>query len=351
MSGAPPGSGQELAATPGVKPTIAEVAAWLRGGAGGGEDGEGGEGDQAATVGHPANGPSVGTQDPSTSAGSSDPGAPEAHDDGPAASDEEPSPTVAMSLTEIVDSGRDQVAGTTAGASTAVDETSVTAAEPARPAAVSLFNLDLAELAARARSSAALDAPATDDRNGDERAQDDLADPVPANPTAPTMPAAPEAPAASVTSPATPVTPVPAPARPTGGKPPDADEAQAGPTAPDADATSTALIWEEPAAYGPTGDDLHQHNEPSARPPEPVRSLALDLLGGVRAAAAKGSRRPIRSRYPRGQLRERIGVLRRIRAMLGVIVVTVVLGIAAGAAVGAFFLFLTFAIRSAINSG
>ena len=36
--------------------------------------------------------------------------------------------------------------------------------------------------------------------------------------------------------------------------------------------------------------------------------------------------------------------------MLGVVVLTVVLGVAAGAAIGAFLLFLAFAIRGAITS-
>jgi len=44
-------------------------------------------------------------------------------------------------------------------------------------------------------------------------------------------------------------------------------------------------------------------------------------------------------------------MLPRIRAMLGVVVVTALLGIAAGAAIGAFFLFLAFAVRNAISAG
>jgi len=67
-------------------------------------------------------------------------------------------------------------------------------------------------------------------------------------------------------------------------------------------------------------------------------------------AARRRTRRPTRTKYPRGQLREPIGILRRIRAMLGVVVVTVVLGIAAGTAFGAILLFLSFAIRNAITS-
>ncbi|HEV8116460.1 MAG TPA: hypothetical protein VGP53_09495 [Acidimicrobiales bacterium] len=57
-----------------------------------------------------------------------------------------------------------------------------------------------------------------------------------------------------------------------------------------------------------------------------------------------------RPRYPRGQLREPIGILRRIRAMLGIVVVTVLLGVAAGTAVGAFIFFLAFAVRDAITA-
>ena len=67
-------------------------------------------------------------------------------------------------------------------------------------------------------------------------------------------------------------------------------------------------------------------------------------------AARRRTRRPTRTKYPRGQLREPIGILRRIRAVLGVVVVTVVLGIAAGTAFGAILLFLSFAIRNAITS-
>jgi len=72
-------------------------------------------------------------------------------------------------------------------------------------------------------------------------------------------------------------------------------------------------------------------------------------LGGTVAAALQ-RRRAERTRYPRGQLRERIGYLRRVRAMLGVVVVTVLLGIAAGTAIGAFLVFVSFAVRSAITS-
>jgi len=66
--------------------------------------------------------------------------------------------------------------------------------------------------------------------------------------------------------------------------------------------------------------------------------------------AAARTRRSKRPRYPWGQLREPIGILRRIRAMLGIVVVTVLLGIAAGTAVGAFIFFLAFAVRNAITA-
>ncbi len=41
----------------------------------------------------------------------------------------------------------------------------------------------------------------------------------------------------------------------------------------------------------------------------------------------------------------------RVRAMLGVVLLTVVLGVAAGAAIGAFLVFAAFAIRGAITTG
>ena len=81
--------------------------------------------------------------------------------------------------------------------------------------------------------------------------------------------------------------------------------------------------------------------QPSAEPAAPREPLI---------AAAMARRRARRKRYPRGQLKEKIGFLRRVRAMLGVVVVTVLLGVAAGAAIGAFIVFLAFAIRSAITS-
>lgn len=88
---------------------------------------------------------------------------------------------------------------------------------------------------------------------------------------------------------------------------------------------------------------------------EPTGEVVVTDLPPAKAPAKKPApRKPTRAKrptYPRGQLKERIGVLRRIRAMLGVVVVTVLLGVAAGAAIGAFLLFLAFAVRSAITSG
>ncbi len=73
-----------------------------------------------------------------------------------------------------------------------------------------------------------------------------------------------------------------------------------------------------------------------------------EVVAPVRAAPR--TRRAERPAYPRGQLREPIGILRRVRAMLGILLVTVLLGVAAGTAVGAFIFFLAFAVRSAITS-
>ncbi len=80
------------------------------------------------------------------------------------------------------------------------------------------------------------------------------------------------------------------------------------------------------------------------------RKAAAGSSVAASAGSVLRSRRAKRKRYPRGQLREKIGLLRRVRAMLGVVVLTVVLGVAAGAAIGAFLLFLAFAIRGAITS-
>ena len=91
-------------------------------------------------------------------------------------------------------------------------------------------------------------------------------------------------------------------------------------------------------------DDETQSTEadPDAGPPQGK------LYGPVQAAAR--TRLVERPCYPRGRLREPIGSLRRIRAMLGIVVVTVLLGVAAGTAVGAFIFFLAFAVRNAITA-
>ena len=96
-----------------------------------------------------------------------------------------------------------------------------------------------------------------------------------------------------------------------------------------------------------TGDvemDVDDDDADAAEPtPQSPVATALAELRQRRAAKRK--------RYPRGQLKERIGILQRVRAMLGVVLLTVILGVAAGAAIGAFLFFVAFAIRSAITSG
>jgi len=157
-----------------------------------------------------------------------------------------------------------------------------TAPEPARPGPsdishkVSLFDLDLAELAARARASA----------GGSE-------------------------PAASSGEPGRGLRVLPGTA-----KPPFEFEPQPVGTQPD-----TGEVVEKPAK------------------------------NKVAAPHRRREQRETKHRhFPRGQLKERIGILRRIRAMLGVVVLTVILGVAAGGAIGTILLFVSFAIRSAITS-
>lgn len=98
---------------------------------------------------------------------------------------------------------------------------------------------------------------------------------------------------------------------------------------------------EQPGADVTLDPAEHEEAGEADRPPKAAAALAT----------AVARQRAKRSPYPRGQLKERIGFLRRVRAMLGVVVLTVVLGVAAGAAIGAFLLFLAFAVRSAIDSG
>ena len=180
-------------------------------------------------------------------------------------------------------------------------------------AAVSLFDLNLVELANRARASARQDlaaGPAEADREG---------------------------PAASVV----------------GG--PAIEAARAEPPAQDESTIAFDLLHD---------DDLEDDRplELEATTDTDTRTAGTDTHAADASDRAEGTdeddqapvaarrRRPTRTRYPRGQLREPIGILRRIRAMLGVVVVTVVLGIAAGAAFGAILLLLAFAIRNAITS-
>jgi len=162
---------------------------------------------------------------------------------------------------------------------------------------VSLFDLDLAELAARARASASA-----------------------------------------------PVTPAPGP---TTVRPkviePAASRVEVDPDATDVVGTDIAIATE-------TGDsvvlgDVELDEEAAVEQPGD-ESASTPVIGILRRPRRKAMDR----RYPRGQLKERIGILRRVRAMLGVVVLTVLLGVAAGAAIGTFLLLVALAVRSAITS-
>jgi len=178
------------------------------------------------------------------------------------------------------------------------DPPGVEAAEPSvgrRPAGassvVSLFDLDLAELAARARASASASAK---------------------EPLAPTAEATGHESAVTTTG--------------------DTGDI-AGLSAPPGESIPPVAV--EPEGLDPESDEESDDTDP----------------GKPAAKATAGLRRRVRpGRYPRGQLKERIGILRRVRAMLGVVVVTIILGVVAGGAIGVFLLLVAFAVRSAITS-
>jgi hypothetical protein len=72
------------------------------------------------------------------------------------------------------------------------------------------------------------------------------------------------------------------------------------------------------------------------------------------APAAKKQKQPRRKkrqkvRYPRGQLKERIGFFRRLRALIGITIVAALLGIGLAALIGGALIFIFLAGRSAIN--
>jgi Meckel syndrome type 1 protein len=110
------------------------------------------------------------------------------------------------------------------------------------------------------------------------------------------------------------------------------------------------LPWVDEDEHADIAEDEDPDHEAdggtAAKTPSKARAATVAV-----ATAALQRRRAKTKRYPRGQLKERIGVLRRVRAMLGVVVLTVVLGVAAGAAIGAFLVFVAFALRSAITTG
>lgn len=202
-------------------------------------------------------------------------------------------------------------------------EVEAVAEAPTGRSVASLFDLDLAELAARARGRAEERALAAPPASSDvDRLRADL-DPGYLDEQA---------------APATRTAVEPAPV-----------EARNEPF----DTSGLDLSWDIDA-YQPAEGDLREDEEEEAG----TEALAAEGDQAPKAkapaaaalAAALARRRAKRKRYPRGQLKERIGFLRRVRAMLGVVVLTLVLGVAAGAAIGAFLLFLAFAVRSAITS-
>ncbi len=219
------------------------------------------------------------------------------------------------SLAEVEDSSH-----VTDGAAPDASKVGPTDPQLASPAAgtASLFDLDLAELAARARASAAIGGPV---KGQPPRAARPIEAPAPIE-----------------------LEPVPSDAEPsqdvTSGPSP-------GPMAPVRQpliAASTALDLSKEASTEPEAGDVELEDTPVADAP-------ADKAAPPRTFRLPRPLRSPRTRYPRGQLRERIGLLRRVRALLGVVVVTVLLGVAAGAAIGAFLLFLAFAVRGAITTG
>jgi len=217
-----------------------------------------------------------------------------------------------------------------------------------------LFELDLAKLAERARASALREAVPAAPRPLDPGPEPDqppittrdLQDPflAPAPEPLPTPTPTPtpilDPPSAPGPEPAPAPPPFPLPVT----APPAAEDEPGQPVAPEpaplvrGDATQAFDLSqdEEDVETDSTEADTSAGHPPGK------------LYSPVQAA---GRTRPAeRPRYPRGQLREPIGVLRRIRAVLGIVVVTVLLGVAAGTAIGAFIFFLAFAVRNAITA-
>jgi len=65
--------------------------------------------------------------------------------------------------------------------------------------------------------------------------------------------------------------------------------------------------------------------------------------------ATTARRRAPRPRYPRGQIKERIGLLRRLRAVIGITFVAVLLGVVLAGLIGGMILFVFLAGRSAVS--
>lgn len=254
--------------------------------------------------------------------------------------------------------------GTPGAAAAAIDSVPASEDAPTPPRSTSpsrvptsLFDLDLAELAARARASAASGAPVKGQppkiRTPIELPAPTGPEPVPYDVGAEPRPEPLAGPDRSGS---------PAPRHPliAASTALDLSKETASETVPNEtvpnETVSNETVPDETVSGGAVSGDVEMDESTVADDPAetaaPARSLRLPSNlhwpTGLRLPSSLQSQR---TRYPRGQLQERIGILRRVRAMLGVVVVTVLLGVAAGAAIGAFLLFLAFAVRGAIISG
>ena len=206
------------------------------------------------------------------------------------------------------------------------DDGPVEAGEADDPGSAALFELDLAKLAERARASARGEAA-----------------PYPEPDAAPDLILDPLALSAPPSEPSVAPPPDPFPDLVTASSAADDEPGQS--VAPEPE----PLVWGDATqAFDLSRDEEAEDEADSTEVPAATASPEGEVAAPVRPAPR--TRRAERPAYPRGQLREPIGILRRVRAMLGILVVTVLLGVAAGTAVGAFIFFLAFAVRSAITS-
>ncbi len=227
-----------------------------------------------------------------------------------------------------------------------------------------LFELDLAKLAERARASALREAVPASPRPLDPGPEPDPSPITARDLQDPFLAPAPEPlPAqAPILDPFPASEPFPDPFPPSA---PGPERAPAPPRGPEP-VTAPSMTVDEPAqpvaakpaplVWGDATQAFDLSRDEDAEDAE-TDSTEADTAAGrpqgkayAPVQAAARTRPAKRPSYPRGQLREPIGILRRIRAMLGIVVVTVLLGVAAGTAVGAFIFFLAFAIRDAITA-